>query len=113
MIRNDTHAGSWYVSDPNALEQQLDGFLECAQVKQQSQMLKALIAPHAGYRYSGETAGYAYKLIDPDAVERVVLLGPSHKVWLDTCALSVCKYYKTPFGNIEIDSDCKEKLISE
>jgi AmmeMemoRadiSam system protein B len=108
MIRQHSHAGSWYESDPNALRRQLNGFLERAQMNEQLGTLKALIAPHAGYRYSGKTAGFAYKLIDPNTVERVVLLGPSHKVWLDTCALTSCQLYQTPFGDIEIDSDCKQ-----
>jgi MEMO1 family protein len=100
-VRNCVHAGSWYASDSTTLNQQLGQFLD--QANTVIRKTKAIIAPHAGFRFSGPTAGFAYKTIDPDLIDTVILLGPSHKVWLDSCSLSRCDYYKTPFGNISID----------
>jgi AmmeMemoRadiSam system protein B len=62
--------------------------------------LKALIGPHAGYRFSGLTGAWAYKNIDPTKFNRVFLLGPSHKVYLDFIATSQCTEWATPLGNI-------------
>ncbi|TPX33856.1 hypothetical protein SmJEL517_g03397 [Synchytrium microbalum] len=66
---------------------------------------KAIIAPHAGYSYSGQAAAYAYKCMDPDSINRIFILGPSHHVYLDGCALSKCESYETPLGTLKIDSD--------
>ena len=65
--------------------------------------MKALIGPHAGYRYSGPTAAWSYINIDPSKYTRVFLLGPSHKVFLDFIATTVCTEWATPLGNIDID----------
>ena len=74
---------------------------------------RAIIGPHAGFSYSGSAAAYAYKCIDSSApVRRVFLLGPSHHYYLSKCALSKCKSYETPLGNLELDSDVIESLRS-
>jgi len=68
---------------------------------------KALIAPHAGYIYSGLTAAIAYANLQSvkDKINRVVLLGPAHRVYLKGIALSSATYFATPLGNIEIDQE--------
>lgn len=76
-------------------------------------MLKALIGPHAGFRYSGPTAAWAYKNItNPDKYKRVILLGPSHKVYLDFIATTRCDEWETPLGNLKIDKEVVNKLVS-
>lgn len=89
-VRKPTHAGSWYTADgarqgqqrqaarasvteaplcvcaARALSQQLDGFLRAATVD--SARVRALIVPHAGYSYSGATAAFGYKAVDPSAM---------------------------------------------
>ena len=64
-----------------------------------------MIGPHAGYRFSGPTAGSAYKnlVAESSKFNRVFLLGPSHKVYLDFIATTFCKEWETPLGNISID----------
>ena len=62
---------------------------------------------HAGYSYSGPAAAWAYKSINTAGISRVFILGPSHHVWLDGCALSKCKEYETPIGNLPLDVDSK------
>ncbi|KAJ3479941.1 hypothetical protein NLI96_g8708 [Meripilus lineatus] len=71
---------------------------------------KAIIAPHAGYSYSGPAAAWAYKSIDTTGIKRVFILGPSHHVYLDGCALSLCSEYETPVGNLPIDLDTVSTL---
>ncbi len=66
---------------------------------------KALIAPHAGYIYSGQTAGVAYAQLAPvaDTVRRVVLMAPSHRIGFSGIAHSSAEFFRTPLGDIEVD----------
>lgn len=79
--------------------------------------MKALIGPHAGLAYSGPTAGYAYRNLvaahKHHPYERVVLIGPSHKAYLDNIATTVCEEWATPLGNMKVDHDTIDKLISD
>ncbi len=65
--------------------------------------LKCLISPHAGYAYSGPTAAWAYKNIDPTRYDTVFVLGPSHHAYLDTCAVSGVSLFETPLGDLQAD----------
>lgn len=106
-VRQALHAGSWYESSSERLEQQLNSWLD--DVNDSHSPAKAIIAPHAGYSYSGPTAAYAYKQINPEGIKRIFILGPSHHVYLSGCALTQCKTYETPIGNLKVD----QKMISE
>lgn len=68
---------------------------------------KALIVPHAGYIYSGPTAGFAYATLRPWAERwhKVVLLGPTHRVPVRGLALSTAEAFATPLGDVTIDRD--------
>lgn len=122
-VRNAAHAGSWYVSDGVKLRSQLQGFIDDAQTPlvpmdelfggNSNLKLKALIGPHAGFRFSGPTAAYAYKHIDKDAFDRVFILGPSHHVHIDGCALSNASLCKTPIGDLKVDMETIDELRSQ
>src|SRR5688572_21186512 len=73
---------------------------------------KALIAPHAGYVYSGPIAANAYALLAPvrDTIRRVVLLGPTHRVAVRGLAMPRAKRFATPLGVVEIDAEAVERL---
>ncbi|EGD72713.1 MEMO1 protein [Salpingoeca rosetta] len=107
--RRATHAGSWYTDDGKELSGQLDAWL--GKVGEAIMPgARAIIAPHAGYSYSGPTAAYAYKQIVPDNVRRVFVLGPSHHVYIQGCALTSTTTYDTPIGNLKIDRDTNKDL---
>jgi len=74
---------------------------------------KALIVPHAGYPYSGPVAAAAYALIEPlrKRIKRVVMIGPSHRVYLQGIALPKVLAFATPFGEISIDAPGRAKLL--
>ncbi|GAA5938106.1 hypothetical protein JCM3775_005343 [Rhodotorula graminis] len=116
--RHASHAGSWYTSDPRKLDDQLSTWLEATAHPAKGDPLtnapvkgcKAIIAPHAGYSYSGPAAAFAYRCIDVDNIKRVFVLGPSHHVYLDGCALSKCNEYETPIGNLPLDLDTIAEL---
>ncbi|KAI8925545.1 MEMO1 family, partial [Entophlyctis helioformis] len=102
VSRKASHAGSWYTESGAQLSKQLDAWLDKADVWP-NPSVRAIIAPHAGYSYSGPAAAWAYKNIDPQQVERVFILGPSHHAYIQGCALSQCTEYETPLGNLVID----------
>lgn len=72
----------------------------------------AIIAPHAGYSYSGRTAAYAYAAVDPSRFSRVFVLGPSHHVYLEgRCAVSEAARLETPLGELEVDREVVDGLL--
>jgi AmmeMemoRadiSam system protein B len=90
------------------LSKQLDEWLH--DVERKDYQTRAIIAPHAGYKYSGPTAAHAYKNMVPANIKRVVLLGPSHHYSFRECGLSRLDYYATPLGDIALDRDTISKL---
>src|SRR5690349_219948 len=97
-----SHVGSWYESDGVYLDRQLSTWLAEAIYHTHGQLkARAIIAPHAGYTYSGSTAAFAYKHIDPTDIDRIFLFGPSHHYSLNTCALTNHTHYETPLYNIK------------
>ncbi|KAL4441218.1 hypothetical protein ABPG77_011455 [Micractinium sp. CCAP 211/92] len=108
-VRTATHAGTWYSSQGSQLQKQLDQWLKEAE-SIEGQHARAIIAPHAGYRYSGHVAAFAYKQIDPSRVRRVFLLGPSHHFYSKHCLLSPAEEYATPLGSARIDAEVYAEL---
>ncbi|KAI9708828.1 MAG: hypothetical protein M1820_003783 [Bogoriella megaspora] len=123
-VRKASHAGSWYTANRQQLSNQLDGWLaqvpddiECIGPQHQGTGIeipptgaRAIIAPHAGYAYSGPAAAWAYKSLDLSNAKRIFLLGPSHHFYLSGCALSTCTQYETPLGNLRLDLETISEL---
>ncbi|CAL0327190.1 unnamed protein product [Lupinus luteus] len=107
--RKASHAGSWYTNNPKQLSEELDGWLSSCDLTKSSDV-RGVIAPHAGYSYSGRAAAYAFGNIDPSNITRVFLLGPSHHHYTPKCALSTATVYKTPIGDLPIDLEVNELL---
>ncbi|KXX74573.1 Protein MEMO1 [Madurella mycetomatis] len=106
--REASHAGSWYEDDAGELSSQLDKFLDSVPATLDDSGLpipgaRVIIAPHAGYSYSGPCAAWAYKALDLSAAKRVFVLGPSHTYYLRGCALTTFDKYATPFGDLIVD----------
>lgn len=104
-IRRPAVAGTFYPSSEPALRSAL---AECARRSTSVRppgRPKALIAPHAGYIYSGPVAASAYTALAPwgREISRVVLLGPSHHVAFRGLATSSAEYFLTPLGPIQLD----------
>lgn len=112
-VRPSPIAGSWYPGTEEALSDMVDRFL--AQVPEQELTgdLMALIAPHAGYIYSGQVAAYAYKLLQSRRYERVVVLSPSHVASPGPILVTEMRYYATPLGLVEVDRTAVDRLAAE
>jgi hypothetical protein len=90
----------------------LDGLLRTAEVSLRERP-KALIAPHAGYQYSGPVAASAFAhLSKQGGVRRVVLVGPSHHVGFHGLALSQCAGFATPLGVVKVDAHARQQVNS-
>uniref|UniRef100_A0A453T941 AmmeMemoRadiSam system protein B n=1 Tax=Aegilops tauschii subsp. strangulata TaxID=200361 RepID=A0A453T941_AEGTS len=92
------------------LEDELDGWLSAAALTK-SPDVRAVIAPHAGYSYSGRCAAYAFGNIDPTNISRVFLLGPSHHYYTPKCALSRATVYSTPIGDLPVDLEAQNEAM--
>ncbi len=101
--RRAAFAGSWYPGTRAALTADVDAYLQAAAAPGPAPL--AVIAPHAGYRYSGAVAGYAYRALQARAadVRRVVLLGPSHRHPTRKVALPTEAVFETPLGPVALD----------
>ncbi|XP_062502128.1 protein MEMO1-like [Corticium candelabrum] len=108
--RRASHAGSWYADSGRTLTRELQLWLEKAELKFDPTRTRALIAPHAGYRYSGPCAAHAYKHIDPTEVKRIFILGPSHHIHLPGCALSKATTCETPLYPLTVDQGVVSEL---
>jgi MEMO1 family protein len=100
-------AGMFYPASASELRRQVGELLAGANVLEGESVPKALIAPHAGYVYSGPIAASAYARLKSLAgrIRRVVLLGPVHRVPVRGLALAGAERFATPLGDIEIDAD--------
>ncbi len=110
--RPSSIAGTWYTGEPTALSNQIDSFINDAKVTEEDIHGKVigLTAPHAGHRFSGKTAGYAYKTIKGKKRDLVVILSPFHQYFPGDLITTVYQAYSTPLGEIPVDTDALVEL---
>ena len=167
-IRRAYHAGSWYSDDPAGLERTLNKYMDDAsndlqlvssttkndngnnnnndngqgqggQSGQGQGRLRAIICPHAGYRYSGPTAAYSYYSLQEELlltasqsqkesssdsyssssssnkaskIRHIVVFHPSHHYYLNGCAVSNASTIETPIGNLQVSNDLREEILA-
>ena len=112
-VRAPAVAGTFYPGESRELAQSLAQMLGTAAHDAPGRAVpKALIAPHAGYIYSGPIAASVYALLAPArrSITRVVLLGPTHRVAVRGLALPGSQAFATPLGTVEIDPAAAEAL---
>ena len=109
-VRTPAVAGTFYPADPVSLSTLIDSYLS---EPANEPVPKAIIAPHAGYVYSGPTAGQVYGQLaaGTSSINRVVLLGPSHRVAFRGMAVPSSTSFRTPLGDIPIDASGIQKII--
>lgn len=109
QVLASTIAGSWYPGDPARLKAMIDSFLAPCPVPEKP--CNVVVVPHAGYPYSGPTAGYAYAASDR-SVRRVILLAPSHRYAIrDLAILPMSDAVSTPLGTIPLDTAMRDALL--
>ncbi|WP_142849783.1 AmmeMemoRadiSam system protein B [Telmatospirillum sp. J64-1] len=110
-LRHAAVAGLFYPAEPDELAAEIARHLSSVP-ETDAPLPKAIIAPHAGYVYSGPVAAQAYARLKPAraTIRRVVLLGPSHRVGFRGLALSSAEAYDSPLGPVRIDRDAQARL---
>ncbi len=109
-VRRAVIAGSWYPGDPDELRATIESYIEQASLPEIQQKPLVLIAPHAGYVYSGPVAAYAYKSLLGHDYTRVVVVSPSHRASFPFISIWPEGAYETPLGQIDIDAEACDKL---
>jgi len=108
-VRSPTWAGRFYPADPKALRDMLDVLHNQAASTKLPNLpagrLQALVLPHAGYIYSGLTAAHGLKVLEGLSFEKVVLVGPDHRVGFANGAVSTADFWQTPLGRVSIHPD--------
>ncbi len=111
-VRESAIAGSWYPGDPRSLAAEVDGYLDSATAGDCSQLPQILVAPHAGYRYSGAAAGQVFAQVRGCNVRRVWVLAPSHRLPLRGIGLYPVDAFRTPLGDLPTDRAVAERLAA-
>jgi len=117
-IRPTAVAGTFYPAAAGTLHRQIQGYMDTARsaltdgAQLNGPRIRAIIAPHAGYRYSAPVAASAYTFLEPlrKRFNRVVLIGPSHRVGFDGLACSSAEAFDTPMGAVPVDTVVTRKL---
>lgn len=116
-IRPPAVAGQFYPADPERLEAQVERYLTAANAPEDCldpPLVKAIIAPHAGYVYSGPIAASAYvHLACSDVpIRRFILIGPAHFAPVRGLATSSAAAFDTPLGRVPVDEAARELILS-
>lgn len=113
QVRAPAVAGMFYPADAVELRHVVEKLLaEAPATVAAAQSPKALIAPHAGYIYSGAIAASAYARLSPirAVIRRVILLGPAHRVPVVGLALPAVDEFATPIGTVQLDQDAMDTV---
>jgi AmmeMemoRadiSam system protein B/AmmeMemoRadiSam system protein A len=110
-IRESVIAGSWYPGNPQQLTREILQYVREAAAEPVEGELKALIVPHAGYMYSGGVAAYAYKLLQEQSFDRVLVIAPSHRAHFQGSSIYPLGGYRTPLGVVPLDRELVDELL--
>lgn len=110
-VRRPAVAGAFYPHNPRELEAMVDGYLDAAAPGELPGELVGVIAPHAGFIFSGPVAGYSYAPLRGKRWDTVVVVGPSHGARHGGAALPGVDFWETPLGRVPINADLARKLM--
>ncbi len=109
-VRPPVCAGRFYPSDPSELKHLVVCLMDATERTATADSITALIAPHAGYQFSGATAAVAFKQVLGDAFDTVIVLSPSHYETFQGVSIYPGLAYGTPLGEVPIDRNRAESL---
>ena len=112
-IRKPAVAGMFYSNNSLKLANDIDYYLGFSKDEHNFDHIYGLVAPHAGYMYSGKTAGYGYNLLKGRAYKTVVVISPSHREYFPGISIYDGDAFETPLGVIEIDAELREEFIKD
>lgn len=109
-VRPSPIAGKWYEGNPKALSRSIDEFLDNAKLPDLDGEVVAVIAPHAGHRYSGAVAGYAFAALRSLSPNLVAVIAPMHHPYHEPLITTSHDAYRTPLGDIMVDKIALNEL---
>ena len=109
-LRPSPIAGTWYEGQPESLKRNIDAYLNNAKLPELPGNVIAVIAPHAGHRYSGPVAGYAFAALRDQTPDLVAVISPMHHPYPQPLITSSHDAYATPLGVIPIDKQAVNEL---
>ena len=112
-VRQPGVAGSFYPADPKTLTTMIDDMLAKASLSQPpiADPILAVVAPHAGYEFSGPVAAYTYAALKGRKFSRVVVIAPSHHEYFDFTSVYNGDAYATPLGTVRVDKEFAAQLV--
>ncbi|OGS06957.1 MAG: hypothetical protein A2270_00795 [Elusimicrobia bacterium RIFOXYA12_FULL_51_18] len=110
LIRKPAGAGQFYEADAGKLRKEVDSYLKA--VRPLKERVLGVLAPHAGYAYSGATAGAAFAFLKEIDYDSVVMIGTGHTQAVEGAAIMSEGFFETPLGRVEIDSDLARVLLA-
>ncbi len=110
-VRPSPIAGTWYPGTANRLVAEVDHYLAEAKVAPAPGQIIGLMAPHAGYRYSGQVAAHAFRLVQGMEVDTVAVVSPIHRPESFAPVFTTAHAaYETPLGQVPVDHEAVEAL---
>ncbi len=104
-VRPSPIAGTWYSANPTDLQETVDDYIHNAVIPDLPGEVVAVVAPHAGYRYSGAVAGHAFKTILGASYDTIAVISPMHQYDPHPILTSAHRAYQTPLGEIPLATD--------
>ncbi len=112
-VRKSVLAGSWYPADPKILQANIADFFQRVPEYRIDGKVIGIVAPHAGYVYSGQVAAHAYKQIQGRTFDAVIVIGPSHRIPFHGVSGYNRGGYETPLGIVPIDDCLADRIMAE
>jgi AmmeMemoRadiSam system protein B/AmmeMemoRadiSam system protein A len=112
-VKDPSVAGAFYPADKETLKKNVEGYLGKPSNQSTQDRLLALISPHAGYIFSGQVAAYGYRQLKGRDIDTVILLGPSHYESFKGASVYTEGRFRTPLGDIRVDSRLARDLINK
>jgi AmmeMemoRadiSam system protein B len=109
-VRPSSISGQWYSADPRRLAANVDAYIRGAHLPPVSGEVVGVMAPHAGHRYSGSVAGFAFAALRDMRPDVVAVVSPMHYPSPDPLLTAAYSAYATPLGQVEVDLDGLQAL---
>jgi AmmeMemoRadiSam system protein B len=109
-LRPSPIAGTWYEGDPDRLAREVDAYLDRGELPELPGEVIAVIAPHAGHRYSGPVAGYAFAAVRGRTPDLVAVVSPMHHPSHEPLLTTAHAAYATPLGGVPVAREAMDAL---
>ena len=111
-LKTPNVSGQFYSADPKELSADIERYSAAAKITPLAQHIDVVIAPHAGYLYSGPVAAYSFKAVSQNKYKTIVILAPSHYLGFDGISIWPKGGFQTPLGVAPVDEEFTQKLMA-